>query len=66
MAKFINISFSELRENLPDILARVQLLGNRYKVFKYGKLAFLLVPPSDGEKEPAETKRSTRPERKGR
>ena len=40
------VTLSELRENLPEILNKVRLLGKSFIITKHGKPAFILMPPT--------------------
>jgi prevent-host-death family protein len=45
------ITLSELRSDLPNILWKVNLLGESFVVTKNGKKAFIIQPVSDGDEE---------------
>jgi antitoxin (DNA-binding transcriptional repressor) of toxin-antitoxin stability system len=46
------ISVSELREDLPSLLARVQLLGESFAIMKHGKRTAIIRPLEGGDEEP--------------
>jgi prevent-host-death family protein len=51
MAERTEITLSELRSDLPNILWKVNLLGESFVVTKNGKKAFIIQPVSDGDED---------------
>lgn len=45
------ISVSTLRDELPSLLARVQLLGESFAIMKHGKVAAVIRPIDGGDEE---------------
>lgn len=45
----IEISVSTLREDLPNLLARVQLLGESFAIMKHGKKTAVIRPVEGGD-----------------
>lgn len=43
-----SITLSYFRENLPEILAKVYLLKQRFTVTKHGKVCFIITAVDDG------------------